>query len=157
MSETTPYSGRSERRNPNWEEKEILQISKHANERKSLMDDTVNEPKINKPRKQTAAQKLTNFLRSPIAQEYPLCASRRLILHALASYCYYKDECNPSIESIMDYSQLGDSYVRKNLQALEALSLISIVRKNGVRNKYIWKVPYVQDEDVYRKKIVRKS
>lgn len=121
------------------------------------MDDTVNEPKINKPRKQTAQQKLNNFLRSPLAKEYPLCGSRRLMLHALASYCYYSNECNPSIPSLIDYTQMADSYVRKNIQDLEALSLISVIRKNGVRNKYIWKVPYVPDEDIYRKKRVRKS
>lgn len=121
------------------------------------MNDTTNDEKSKPTRKQTAQQKLNNFLRSPLAKEYPLCGSRRLILHALASYCYYSNDCNPSIPSLMDYTQMADSYVRKNLQALEALSLISIERKNGVRNKYIWKVPYVPDEDIYRKKGVDKS
>ncbi len=112
---------------------------------------------VKKPRKQTAQQKLNNFLRSDLAKQYPLCASRRLILHALASYCYYKEECDPSLSSLMDYTQFVDSYIRKNLHDLQALGLIKIVHKSGYRNKYKWLVPYVSDEEIYRKKSVHKS
>jgi hypothetical protein len=110
-----------------------------------------------KKRKQTAQQKLNNFLRSDLAKTYPLCVAQIITLHALASYCYYNEQCNPSIPALMEYTCLCDSYIREKLLKLEALGLIKIKRKNGCRNEYLWLVPYVPDEDIYRKKSVNKS
>lgn len=110
-----------------------------------------------KSRKQTAQQKLNNFLRSELAKNYPLDSSRRIVLHALASYFYYKEICNPSIKSLRDYTQFSDSYLREVIQVLESLGLIKILRKNGSKNEYLWLIPSISDEEIYNKKAVHKS
>ncbi len=82
---------------------------------------------------------------------------KRLILHALASYCYYNLECNPSLNSICDYTGIKKTEViSHHLSELAAICLIEIVRKKGVRNKYIWLIPDIPDEEIYRKKSVDK-
>jgi hypothetical protein len=121
------------------------------------MNDTENNKKSKNTRKQTAQQKLNNFLRSEEAKTYPLCITKKMILHALASYCYYKEECNPSLKSICEYTSLLDpENVAFHLSELEMLSLIKITKKNGSRNKYLWLIPEIKDQEIYRKKSVDK-
>ena len=109
-------------------------------------------------RKQTAQQKLNNFLRSDLAKTYPLCATKKLILHALASYCYYKDECDPSLAAIAEYCCLKDiEKMSIHLHELMGLCLIKITERKGRRNLYLWLVPHIPDEEIYRKKGVDKS
>lgn len=109
-------------------------------------------------RKQTAAQKLTNFLRSDEGKTYPLCNVKVSLLHALASYFYYKTECNPSLAGLADYARLTDlENISDHLYGLQLLGFIDIKKENGKRNVYIWKVPYIKDEEIYKKKSVDKS
>lgn len=113
---------------------------------------------MSKVRIQTAQQRLNNFLRSDLAKTYPLCGMKRLILHALASYTYYKNDCDPSLKSISDYIQFKDTKnIAKHLDELAQLCLIEIIKKNGRRNSYIWLIPDIGDELIYAKKGVDKK
>lgn len=112
---------------------------------------------MTKPRTRTAQQKLNNFLRSDEAKTYPLTSSSRLVLHGLASYCYYKNECNPSYASLMNYTQYSESYIKENINLLEMLGLLFVERKKGCRNKYFWNIPDIPEADIYRKKVVDKD
>jgi hypothetical protein len=112
---------------------------------------------MSQPRKQTAQQKLNNFLRSADAKTYPLNSYTRAVLAALASYFYYSDECWPSIPSICDYSQLDRRIVWESLSILNVLGLIPIIKKKGSKNIYQWRIPYIPDEEIYKKKTVNKS
>ncbi len=109
-------------------------------------------------RNQTAQQKLNNFLRSTLSSTYPLCPSKILILHALASFTYYKNQCNPSLSALGAYCRLKKrNSLSVHLKNLHALNLIEIIKKNGCKNIYLWKVPSVEDEDIYKRKSVDKS
>lgn len=122
------------------------------------MNDTRNDVESKKARKQTAQQKLNNFLRSEEAKTYPLCQTKKLILHALASYCYYKTTCNPSLKSLCDYCSLSDTdTVVLHLRELQGLGLIKITTKNGCTNTYDWLIPEIKDEEIYTKKGVDNS
>ena len=111
-----------------------------------------------KIRKQTAQQKLNNFLRSPISKQYPLTKLLKLVLHALASYCYYKDDCDPSLSSLMDYAEIKKSeHMSQQIYLLYQMGLIGIIKNNGKRNKYKWLVPEISDEEIYKSKPVNKS
>jgi Helix-turn-helix domain len=103
-------------------------------------------------RKQTAQQRLNNFLRSDLAKTYPLCTIKRMVLHALASYCYYKNECNPSLPTLAEYCQLKDpEKMSKHLDALQSLGLIEITRVKGKTNNYKWLVPEIDSGEIYSK------
>lgn len=110
-----------------------------------------------KKRIQTAQQKLNNFLRSPLAKEYPLNGYVRAVLAALSSYFYYNPTCNPSIKSISDYCQFSEKEIRRSLKILQSLGLILIETSNGCRSVYTWNIPEISDEEIYRRKGVNKS
>lgn len=110
-----------------------------------------------KPRKQTAQQKLNNFLRSDEAKTYPLDGYTRAVLHALASYFYYSLECYPSIPSIINYCQFERRTVERSLCTLDALGLIRIVKRRGAKNRYLWGIPDVKDAQIYERKTVDNS
>lgn len=106
---------------------------------------------------QTAQQKLNNFLRSELSHDYPLTSDLKILLHALASYCYYRSDCTPSASSLLSYTSWKDwRTLDKNLCILESFGLIKIVRKKGCRNHYFWLVPEISDEEIYKKKAVDK-
>lgn len=109
-------------------------------------------------RTQTAQQKLNNFLRSDEGKTYPLCSTKVNILHALASYFYYNLECHPSLASLADYARLNDSEnISDHLYGLQLLGLIDIKKENGKSNVYTWKIPLIEDKEIYRKKAVNKD
>jgi len=111
-----------------------------------------------KIRKQTAQQKLNNFLRSDEAKTYPISPKMIPVLSAIASYCYYKNECNPSVSTLLEYTRYKkDTQVTNILAKLQALGLIFIEKINGKTNKYTWNVPDISDEEIYQKKPVNKS
>lgn len=110
-----------------------------------------------KNRRQTAQQKLNNFLRSKEAKQFPLDPHRRLVLHAIASYVYYQASCNPSIKSLLEYTGFKDKRTLwEILGDLEALGLIKIEKKNGCRSVYFWCVPEINEDEIYRAKPVYK-
>lgn len=107
-------------------------------------------------RKQTAQQKLNNFLRSDEAKTYPLDGYMKATLSALASYFYYAETCWPSIPQICEYSSFSSAQTKRALSLLEGLSLLTITRKRGSGNVYTWKIPDISDKEIYSKKPVGK-
>lgn len=102
--------------------------------------------------KQTAQQKINNFLRSDESKTYPLDGHDKAVLHALASYFYYGTECWPSVPLICNYCGFSDSAVKRSLKKLAALGLIEKEYKRGSGNHYKWKIPDIPDKEIYGKK-----
>lgn len=104
-------------------------------------------------RKQTAQQRLNNFLRSPESKKYNLCPIKIGLLHAIASYCYYKNDCNPSYKAISDYSGVKNrDTLRDHFTEIHEMGLLFITKKMGRNNHYLWLIPDIEDKEIYSKK-----